>query len=280
VKYFNSEMSTLVYLIRNGQFAEDYGFKLILTLIALVVCITLTVLRKKYDYLAVFFTGIIIWSLFEIIMTAVGVRYIVDGYLFKPSLNLHWILASILRGSSEGAVVAIVGIIFGDYIPRKKTWKFALPAGVLLIGYFMFRTLRNSLAIRDVGGAVSSRREVFAWPSILFFAIFVIFTVVWFILSKDSQLRKRALSMFVTILIFATLWAVSQYFANTRWIEIDTGGGYVEASPIITVLVFAWDLIIEVALCYVAFFTIPNTLYRTIKKYRGIEKPVPMIEEK
>lgn len=272
-------MSTLVYLIRNGQFAEDYGFKLILTLIALVVCIVLSILRKKYDYLAVFFTGIIIWSLFEIIMTAVGVRIIVEGYLFKPHLELHWVIASILRGTSEGAVVAIVGIIFGDYIPKKKTWKYALPAGLLLIGYFMFRTLRNGLATRDVGGLVSSRREVFAWPSVLFFATFVVFTVIWFIFSKDPKLRKRALSMFVTVLIFATLWAVAQYFANTRWIEIDTGGSFVEASPIITILVFAWDLIIEVALCYVAFYTIPNTLHRTINKYRGVEKPVPITEE-
>ena len=273
-------MSTLVYLIRNGQFAEDYGFKLILTLIALVVCIVLSILRKKYDYLAVFFTGIIIWSLFEIIMTASGVRFIVEGYLFKPHIVLNWIIASILRGSSEGAVVAIVGIIFGDYIPRKKTWKFALPAGLLLIGYFMFRTLNNSLVARDVGGAVSSRREVFAWPSVLLFAIFMVFNIVWFIYSKDPKLRKRALSMFVTILMFATLWSVSQYFANTRWIEIDTGGSFVEASPIITILIFAWDLIIEVALCYVAFYTIPNTLQRTINKYRGIEKPVPIPEEK
>ena len=262
-------MAIFLYMIRNGQFAEDYGFKLILTLIGLLICVLFIILAKKYDYLFVFITGIIIWSSFELIITALGIRYIVDATFFN--LDLNWVLAAILRGCSEGGIVALVGIIFGDYIPRKKTMKFALPAGIILISYFVFRTIMNRLAFRDVGGDVSSRRDVFAWPSVVFFAVFLIFNVIWFILQKDPQLRKRALSMFVTVLVFATVWSVAQYIANTRWIEISIGSGYSQASTIVTILIFAWDLLLEVAICYVAFFTIPDTLKHLIKRKKETE---------
>jgi hypothetical protein len=256
-------------MIRNGQFAQDYGFKLILTLIGLLICILFVVFAKKYDYLFVFLTGIILWSLFEIMITALDIRYIVDATFFN--LDLHWIPACILRGSSEGGVVALVGIVFGDFIPNRKSIKFALPAGIILIGYFVFRTIRNGLAIRDVAGDVSSRRDVFAWPSVVFFVVFVLFNIVWFIYQKDSQTRRRALSMFITTLSFATIWSVAQFIANTRWIEISTNGGYAQTTVFVTILIFAWDLVFEVAMCYLAFFTIQNSLRNFIKTKKKIE---------
>ncbi|MFW9851721.1 MAG: hypothetical protein ACFFDS_02140 [Candidatus Thorarchaeota archaeon] len=263
-------MAIFLYMIRNGQFAEDYGFKLILTLIGLFICVLFIILTKNYDYLFVFITGIVIWSSFELIITALGIRYIVDATFFN--LDLNWILAAILRGCSEGGIVALVGIIFGDYIPRKKSMKFALPAGLILISYFVFRTIMNKLAFRDVGGDVSSRRAVFAWPSVVFFAFFLIFNVIWFIYQKDPQIRKRAISMFVTVLVFATIWSVAQYIANTRWVEISSNGGFEQTTVLVTILIFAWDLILEVALCYLSFFTIQNSLRHYIKIKKETKK--------
>jgi hypothetical protein len=259
-------------MIRNGQFAQDYGFKLILTFIGLLICILFVIFAKKYDYLFVFLLGIVIWSIFELITTALNIRYIVDATFFN--LDLHWVLACILRGSSEGAVVALVGIVFGDFIPNRKYIKFALPAGIILIGYFVFRTIRNGLATRDVAGDVSSRRDVFAWPSVIFFAIFAIFNIIWFIYQKDPQTRKRALSMFITTLSFATIWSIAQFIANTRWVEVSTNGGYSQTTVFVTILIFAWDLIFEVAMCYLAFFTIQNSLRNLIKNRKKIEHSV------
>ena len=69
-KITGGKMALELYMIRNGLFAQDYGFKLILILIGLLICILFLIFAKKYDYLFVFLTGIIIWSVFELIMTA------------------------------------------------------------------------------------------------------------------------------------------------------------------------------------------------------------------
>ena len=271
-KLDGDEMALELFMIRNGLFAQDYGFKLILILIGLLICILFIVFAKKYDYLFVFLTGIIIWSVFELVMTAVNVRSIIDATFFN--LDLHWIPACILRGGSEGAVVALVGIVFGDFIPNRKYIKFALPAGIILISYFVFRTIRNGLASKDIAGDVASRRNVFAWPSVIFFALFAVFNIAWFILQKDPQLRKRALSMFITTLSFATIWSIAQFIANTRWVEISSNGGFAQASVFVTILIFAWDLIFEVALCYLAFFTISNSLKNLIQNKIQVETQI------
>ncbi|UCG00420.1 MAG: hypothetical protein JSW11_12315 [Candidatus Heimdallarchaeota archaeon] len=104
-------------------------------------------------------------------ITILGIRSSVEPSIF--GIELHWLLAGIIRGSSEGAVVAIVGIIFGDYISSRNHIKIALPAAILILAYFVSRTLINGLPSKEIGGAVLSRREIFAWPSVLFFLFFI-----------------------------------------------------------------------------------------------------------
>ena len=45
-----------------------------------------------------------------------------------------------------------------------------------------------------------------------------------------------------------------------RWIEVTVGMSYVQAVLGLELLVFAWDIIFEVAMRYVSFFTIPYYL--------------------
>jgi hypothetical protein len=245
-------------MIRNGLFGHDYEMKLILALIGLSVCTLFIIFSKKNDYFYVFITGVVVWSIFELMITILGIRSSVEATIF--GIDLHWVLAGIIRGSSEGAVVAIVGIIFGDYIPSKNHIKIAFPAAILLLAYFVSRTLINGLPSKNIGGDVLSRREVFAWPSVLFFLFFAVLVTTWFISQKDSQIKKRAQNMFISTCIFSSIWSIAQYVANTRWIEVKTNTAFVQAPPVVEFLVFAWDIIFEISLCYVAFLIIPSIL--------------------
>ncbi|MHA2395692.1 MAG: hypothetical protein ACXAC0_03245 [Candidatus Thorarchaeota archaeon] len=243
-----------VFMIRNGLFGQDYGMKLVLALVGLTICLVFWHRTKKRDYLAVFLTGVVVWSCFEILITVLSIRYIEDAILF--GFDLHWLPASVLRGASEGSVVALVGITAGDFIPNRETRRYAIPAAILLLGFFVARTLLTGLPVRAVGETVLSRREVFAWPSVLFFMLILAFNLFWYFRASDVTARTRARNMFVAILVFSAIWSIAQYVANVRWIEI----GILQAVPVLEILVFAWDIIFEVAMCYVSFYTIPQHL--------------------
>ncbi|MFW9904198.1 MAG: hypothetical protein ACFFFH_07700 [Candidatus Thorarchaeota archaeon] len=258
-------------MIRNGLFAIDYEMKLILALIGFSVCILFVIMSKKNDYLYIFITGVVIWSVFELMITLLGIRSGVKPTIF--GIELHWFIAGIIRGSSEGAVVAIVGIIFGDYISSRDHVKIAFPAAILILAFFVSRTLINGLPDKEIGGAVLSRREIFAWPSVLFFLFFVILVTTWYISQKDSQIKKRVRNMFISTCIFSSIWSIAQYVANTRWIEVKTNTTYVRAPPIVEFLVFAWDIIFEISLCYVAFLVIPSIL-NLIKSPQDLSSPL------
>jgi hypothetical protein len=232
--------------------------KFVLAMTGLVLCLIFWQRTKKRDYLVVFLAGVVIWSCFEILITVTGIRFIEDAVIFGR--DLHWLPASILRGASEGSVVALVGITAGDFIPNKETRKFAIPAAILLLGFFVARTLLTGLPTRDVGGVVLSRREVFAWQSVLFFMLILAFNIYWYFRLGDTSAKKRALYMFAATLIFSAIWSTAQYIANVRWIEVAEGLSYVQAAPGLELLVFAWDIIFEVAMCYVSFFTLPYYL--------------------
>ncbi|MHA1926817.1 MAG: hypothetical protein ACW974_12940, partial [Candidatus Thorarchaeota archaeon] len=238
----------------NGLFGQDYGMKLVLALIGLTICIVFWQKSKKRDYVAVFLTGIVVWSFFEILITVLSIRYIEDAVLF--GFDLHWLPASVLRGASEGSVVALVGITAGDFIPNKETRKYAIPAAILLLGFFVARTLLTGLPLRAVGETVLSRRAVFAWPSVLFFMLILAFNLFWYFRASNPAARTRARNMFVAILVFSTIWSIAQYIANVRWVEI----GALQAVPLLEILVFTWDIVFEVAICYVSFYTIPQYL--------------------
>jgi hypothetical protein len=245
-------------MIRNGLFGQDYGMKVLLASIGLAFCLFYWYHTKKRHYLVVFISGVVIWSFFEILITVLSIRYIEDAVLFGN--NIHWLPASIIRGSSEGSVVALVGITFGDFIPNKQTRWRAVPAAVLLLSFFVARTLLTGLPTRDVGGVVLSRRDVFAWPSVLFFLVLLAFNIYWYLRVRDQFSRTRVRNMFIAILVFSTIWSVAQYIANVRWIEVLSGAVYLQALPLVEFLVFAWDIIFEVAVCYVSFYTIPHRL--------------------
>jgi hypothetical protein len=207
-------MPIFIDMIRNGQFASNYEFKLVLILIGILICVLFIVFQDKKDYFYIFITGMVVWSGYETIITLLGIRGVITANFMGMELN--WLLAVILRGSSEGAVVALVGIIFGDYFPQKKYRKIAIPSAIIVLFYFVTRTLMNSLPSRDIGGVVGSRREVFVWQSVLFFVIISIIAISWYIKENNAKIKECARNMFIILIIFSTVWSIAQYIANTR----------------------------------------------------------------
>lgn len=250
-------MPIFIDMIRNGQFAYNYEFKLVLILIGILICVFFILFQDKKDYFYIFITGMVVWSGYETIITFLGIRGVIAAYFMGRELN--WLIAVILRGSSEGAVVALVGIIFGDYIPHKKYRKIAIPTAIIVLFYFVTRTLMNSLPSRDIGGAVGSRREVFEWQSVLFFVIISFIVISWYIKENNAKRKKRARNMFIVLIIFSSIWSIAQYIANTRWIEMKTNTllAYTHAPFLVEVFVFSWDIIFEISMCYVSFLVIP-----------------------
>jgi hypothetical protein len=131
---------------------------LFLALVGLTICLVFWYKTKKRGYLAVFLTGTVVWSTYEILITVLNIRYIEDTVLL--GFDLHWLPASVVRSASEGSVVALVGITAGDFIYRTDTLNKAIPAAILVLGFFVARTLFTGLPARAVGEAVLSRREV------------------------------------------------------------------------------------------------------------------------
>ena len=110
--------------------------------------------------------------------------------------------------------------------------------------------------MRAVGEVVLSRRDVFALPSVIFFMILFAFNMYWYFKMGDASAKTRARNMFIAIIVFSLIWSTAQYIANVRWVEI----GVIQAVPLLEILVFAWDIVFEVAMCYVTFYTLPQSL--------------------
>lgn len=64
--------------------------------------------------------------------------------------------------------------------------------------------------------------------------------------------------MFLTLVLFATVWTVFEVVANARWVEIGSEGSYTRAPVAIEFLVLAYDVVIEIGFCYMPYLAIPS----------------------
>ena len=101
---------------REGVF--NFGFKLISSLICIIVCIIYKVTTKKNDYFWVFITGTLILTLVETLLQISGTRETPEAMLFGWQVPIY--LQVLLQGISEGAWIAILGLVFTDLLRGKK----------------------------------------------------------------------------------------------------------------------------------------------------------------
>lgn len=246
----------LIFMIRNGGFGTNFEIKFFMIVAAFVFCIYDFKKNKRLDYFYIFLVGTLIWGTVELSLVLNGTRDFNDVSLFE--IQLPAIVSAYIRGASEGAVIALIGIGFGDrFIPKKNRNRTAIYF-LFFMGLIAWSIFSGNPSMRDIGGEVASRRAVFTLVSVSFLAISTLFSLVWYFKLENSRMKKRALFMFLTLVLFATVWTVFEVVANARWVEIGSEGSYTRAPVAIEFLVLAYDVVIEIGFCYMPYLAIPS----------------------
>jgi hypothetical protein len=261
------------YMIRAGNFGLNYAVKVYMTIFGLVLCIIDSQMHHRKDYWWVFFWGTLIWGGIELIMQLSGTRVTEPVYLYDIELPVY--AAAILRGTSEGATIAVFGLFFGDRFLRKDSRTHAIATYSLIIGFILILAFLQALPVKIIDVNSPSRRDIFTPMAVITLFSFLALDLVW--LKRTSiESRKRALSMFGVMIIFAAIWTFAEFLANTRWIEMGIPPNYEFAPPIMQFVVLAWDVIVEIGFCYLPYLILPYVM----KRINDIEKRTLMVKDK
>jgi hypothetical protein len=247
-----------IYMIRNGNFGSAFEIKLYITIGAVFICLFDFITRHRKDYFYIFSIGTIIWGTIEFLVQITGIRVIEQAYLFN--LPIPTFIAAILRGTSEGSAIAVMGIAFGDRVQEKskknieklEVWLVFI-AMILIV---VIRSILQSQPVKTIGAEVLSRRDVFTPSALIVLAFLVGLGIIWLV-KTDSHNRRRGYFMLLMMILFSTAWTIAEVYANTRWIEWDIGNGLERAPPIIENLTLIYDIMIEIAFCYLPYLGLP-----------------------
>lgn len=249
-----------VFMIRNGLIGTDFNYKLILSLVALLICAIDWRLNKRYDYFWVYLIGTIIWTAVELLLQVYGIRDIHQGSIFGVEMPLF--VTVLLQGTFEGATLTILALWIGDGLMNEnKKVRYSFVG--ILIGLFSFiiiQTVIQAVPIKDVGGDVASRRDMLFLPGVIILVGFAVLDAVWFCKRKDSIARKRAFSIFLFICILGGVWTIAEVIANTRWIEVGTLSNLSRAPLLIEFGALLYDVVIEAGTAYALFYILPYEL--------------------
>ena len=188
-----------VFMIRNGGFGSNFEYKLYMSLAGFVVCLLDKKFKKRNDYFWVFLTGTIIWTTVEIVLKQTGTRDIKQAFLFDT--QIPFFVGALLQGMSEGAVIALIGIGFGDYVLDDETRKWGIVAFISFLAYTCIRVLVYRVADKNIAGVVASRRDMFTPASLLFLACMILIGIAWFFKTNERS-RKRGLMMVLILIVF------------------------------------------------------------------------------
>lgn len=257
-----------VFMLRNGLAGFSYEYKLITSLIGLLICIIDWRWHKRHDYFWVYLVGTIIWTSYEFSLQLGGIRNVYQPQLFGIEIPIFF--ATLLRGTLEGASITVAalsmsdGLLSENQITPKRTIIISIIVAIVIIS----QTILQGLPEKEVGGDVASRRDMLFWPQLVFYGVLVIIGIIWFIKSDATEMKKRVLYFYVVLAIFAAVWTTAEYIANTRWIEMGTFSNLYRAPPLIEFGALAYDVVIEIAAAYVPFLIIPFEL-KLMKKKPG-----------
>lgn len=255
-----------IYMIRGGEFGFEFTTKILLTLIAILLVVYDWKKNERKHYLWVFITGALIWAGAELMLQYTGVRDMPIHELFGYEIPRY--IGAIFQGTSEGAYVAVVGLFVADrlFIQKTKNRTEGL-IGILaiMVGLPLISLIRNGIQIPNVGYIdIPSRREMFTPMGSIFIATLVIIGVIW-ILKTNPEFRRRAIYMFLMMVLLAVSFTVIEWIGGTRWIEVDAfPSGWDRAPPLIEFGALTYDIVVEIAALYVPFFAFP-CIFRLIK---------------
>lgn len=263
-----------IFMVRGGvgigPFNTDFNIKLIFLVSAIILIIYDWKKNKRKDYIWVSVFGMIIWSIAEIGMQLAGVRILQESFLFGLPLPLFISLP--IQAFVEGAFIAITCLFFADRMREKETRVVSIIIFTILMVAMFAGAFIEGIQTPDYGGVVPSRRRMTAISSSIFLGILT-FTSITFFIWKPSekhpkrgkyikvypttQDRNRGLNFLLLMLIFGTVWTIAECIAGTRWIEVGIVGDTRHAPLLIEFLALAFDVIIEISIAYLPFYTLP-----------------------
>ncbi len=249
-----------VYMIRGGAigagpFGTNFITKILLVTITLIIVIYDWRKKERLDYLWVFIVGSLIWTWVEAYMQLTGQREFNANYLFYYEIPLF--ISIPIQGMAEGAAVAVICLFFGDRMLDEETRKKTAIAFTVLMVLLFLSSFSEGIQTPNYGGDVPSRREMYKISSIIFLSTMIIATIIFFFVKPKPEQRMRGLYLLILMIIFGTVWTLGEFLAGTRWIEVGTEGNTRHAPPLIEFASLAFDVLIEIAVAYVPFFSIP-----------------------
>lgn len=245
-----------IWMIRSGAFGWDSTTKLILTLVAIAICLYDWKRNDRKDYIWVFITGAIIWGGIELVQNLSGMRVMPSHVLFGVELPV-W-AGAILQGTSEGAYVAVIGLFVADRFFLKENFKEGVVGLAIMV-------VPSSLRLMFVGiqpygiGIPSSERLMFTPIASIVLAIMVLSSVVWLV-KTNATFRRRGIYMYIGMVILAVSFTTFEVLGGARWIGVGPASSIVPADVVISVGALSYDIFIEIAGAYVPFLVIPCVL--------------------
>ncbi len=265
-----------VYMIRGGEgvgpFNTDFNIKFIFAIITIILIIYDWKVNNRLDYFWVSIFGTAIWSTAETFLQLSGTREFQQNYLFGYPLPLY--ISIPFQGLVEGAFIAVICLFFADLLrsDNDKTKKIAAISYLILMILLFAGAFVNGVQTPNYGGDVPSRRNMTNWISLIFLGVFIYANITFFLIkpkSEDSRIgkylliyptdgdRQRGLYLFILMTIFGAVWTIAEYLAGTRWIEVGTLGNTTHAPPLIEFLALSFDVIVEISIAYIPFYTLP-----------------------
>jgi hypothetical protein len=244
-----------IYMIRMGEFGSDFFAKLLISIFAIVIVYFYYNRTKRLDYLYFFVVGTAIWTFVESFVQLTGVREMSTNYLL--GIEIPVLVASLLRGISEGAFVIILAVAISDLLMNRKYRKIGIAVLLIASLLIVLSTSTGALPFKDVGGDVDSRRDLFYLPGVVFMVGATLFDLVWLRWFADKEARKRALYCILVMIVVAGIWTAAQFFFNNRWVEVGANGVFERAPPLIEFFSLSYDVVIEIAMMYLPFIAIP-----------------------
>jgi hypothetical protein len=246
-----------IYMIRGGSFGFDFEVKLIMSLAAIAGCLYDWRVKKRRDYFWVFLFGTLVWAAVELAIQLGGTRTMLAKYLFGMEIPL-WVSIP-LQAMSESGAIAVMGVFFGDRLADKKTVKPAVITFAIVVSIMLVGVAAQAMPMKNVGGDVPSRRDMFTPASIIYMSTMIAIVVIWSWKTRPER-RVRALWMLVVMIMFAAIWTSGEFIANTRWIEVGTTGDLARAPSVIEFLALTWDVVVEIAAAYVPYLIVAYKL--------------------
>jgi hypothetical protein len=262
---------TEVFIVRGiGSLFMDFRLKLLLTLVTVALIVFDWVRNKRPDLFWVGVAGTAIAALLEILAIASGERQIQANELFGLALPL--VVDLPLRAIAEFAFYAVLLLFFADRMLQCKTRKRTIVVFVLVTVAFSAVSFVNGIQTPNYGGQVLSRRAMTGTGSLLLMGLLVYLVAAFFmtrprsagdcagryLLARPTDAdRQRGRSLLVLLAIFMSVGELTEVLAGARWVEIGPFASPRHARPWIELLGLAYNALIEGAVYYVPYFTVP-----------------------